>query len=74
MSEGGKAAVQGDDQAVSASELRALKKQVRDYLYVHRPDAEICQLNFLEPVGDDLHRLTNCSCSKKRLRNEVYAE
>ena len=30
MSEGGKTAVQADDQVVSASELRALKKQVRD--------------------------------------------
>lgn len=30
MSEGGKVAVQSDDQVVSASELRALKKQIRD--------------------------------------------
>ena len=30
MSDGGKVAVQSDDQVVSASELRALKKQIRD--------------------------------------------
>ena len=30
MSEGGKTAVQADDQVVSASEFRALKKQVRE--------------------------------------------
>ena len=30
MSEGGKVAVQADDQVVSASELRALKRQVRE--------------------------------------------